>query len=196
MPSHPLLEFQSPKKLPVAAAKTSFLGAQEGWHTGAGLQPSAPGDKRLDLGGLARVSLHPVQVPEPPSGTLPILPFLTNSSCKTLSERPLNKQTLESSRCHSKSSSVCWLVCPQMSNFTSLSLSFLFCKTGTIIPTSKGCSEDRMSELVRMGQALLSQQTAPKPQWLNRANAHFSSHSQPRARPSSGSTKAGMGTEG
>lgn len=52
-----------------------------------------------------------------------------------------------------------------------------------------------MSELVRMGQAPRQQQTAPQPRWLHGANAHFPSHSQPRAWPSSGSTKAGVGTE-
>lgn len=55
VPSHPLLEFQSPKKLPVAAAKTSFLGAQEGGYTQEpGFGPLPRGTDSLIWGGLAQ----------------------------------------------------------------------------------------------------------------------------------------------
>lgn len=47
MLSCPLLEFQSPKKLPMA--KTSFLRVQEGGHTGARPWPSAPGTNGFKL---------------------------------------------------------------------------------------------------------------------------------------------------
>lgn len=101
VPSHPRLEFQSPKKLPVAAAKTSFLGAQEGGYTQEpGFGPLPWGDRQLDLGGPGTVGLHPVRVPEVALGLYPSCLFSPTHPVKqTLSEQhPLKKQTLESSR--------------------------------------------------------------------------------------------------